>query len=213
MPSEAPSEHSLPASSPYRSHKIRACDRCRQRKARCEILLLGEDCQLCRDQGKTCQYSDVKSARGPAILGESRPPVRSSLKRNYASIESSEVLRSPEFDYHSWQASRPSQDMGRKNDATAKDISGANSQSLHIVGPAISSDAHVLEAYMSPGTPEGRAKDNPYSVYCSDPSKPVLYKKVPKGRVGLSINKNPGIKELEVLEQILYPHTTQLREL
>lgn len=208
----------LPGSRPYRSHKIRACDVCRARKARCEVPLLGEACQLCRDQRKVCQYSNPKSfptyQRPVNALGELCIPKSSSLKRNHGTMktpETPETCGSPSVQKQMWRPPQISQGTHRKNNS--EDGDEDRCQSLHIVGPAVSSDAHVLEQYMSPAIPEGRTDDNPYQVYCSDPSRPVLYKKVRKGRAGLSINKNPGIKELEILEQILYPHACQLREL
>ena len=206
----------LPVSRPYRSHKIRACDACRKRKVRCDVTSIGEDCQLCREQGKTCQYSvDEKPPRlrrlplsDPSASERQRnnTPV---LKRRHTLIDDPEKVEVPEPRAQNWEGSHVRTD-DRANDAPNRSDKGR--QSLHIVGPAVSSDAHVLEQYMSPGWPEGRTNDNPYSVYFSDPSKP-LYKKVPRGRVGLSINDNAGVNQREIFEQIFYPKAAQIRQL
>ncbi|KAK0125424.1 hypothetical protein ONS96_009267 [Cadophora gregata f. sp. sojae] len=207
----------LPVSRPYRSHKIRACDACRKRKVRCDVSSIGEDCQLCREQGKRCQYSVEErptrrrglplAERFTSELEHNNTPV---LKRRHALIDDSEPIPGPDLRAQNWE---------RSHSRTDEDANGASNrsnngrQSLHIVGPAVSSDAHVLEQYMSPGSPEGRTSDNPYSVYFSDPSKPILYKKVPRGRVGLSINDNAGVKQREIFEQIFYPNGAQIRQL
>ncbi|KAH6724188.1 C6 transcription factor [Leptodontidium sp. MPI-SDFR-AT-0119] len=206
----------LPVSRPYRSHKIRACDACRKRKVRCDVESIGNNCQICREQGKTCQYSvEQKPSRVRRLppsdpsLGE-RQNNTPGLKRSHALIHDSGSLNTPDPATQSWESSRMPR-HGLANDDPRSSDKGRHS--LHIVGPAVSSDAHVLEQYMSPGSPEGRTSDNPYSVYFSDPSKPILYKKVPRGRVGLSINDNAGVKQREIFEQILYPNASQIREL
>ncbi|KAH7419296.1 hypothetical protein BKA64DRAFT_650497 [Cadophora sp. MPI-SDFR-AT-0126] len=207
----------LPVSRPYRSHKIRACDACRKRKVRCDVTSIGEDCQLCREQGKSCQYSVEEkpprlrrlrhSAASASERQRNNTPV---LERRHTLIEYTGSLQASDSRPQDWEGSHVRTD-DRANDFPNRSDNGR--QSLHIVGPAVSSDAHVLEQYMSPGSSEGRTNDNPYSVYFSDPSKPILYKKVPRGRVGLSINDNAGVKQREIFEQIFYPHAAQIRQL
>ncbi|KAH7342732.1 C6 transcription factor [Rhexocercosporidium sp. MPI-PUGE-AT-0058] len=215
--SQAADQYSqLRVSRPYRSHKIRACDACRKRKARCDVASIGDNCQLCREQGKTCSYSVEQKQSRPRRLPPSDPSLgerqnnTSGLKRSHRLIDDSGSLHTPDPGTQSWDASRVPTDGQANEDRRGSD---KGRQSLHIVGPAVSSDAHVLEQYMSPGLSQGRISDNPYSVYFSDPSKPILYKKVPRGRVGLSINDNAGVKQREIFEQILYPNASQIREL
>ncbi|KAG4435800.1 hypothetical protein IFR05_008721 [Cadophora sp. M221] len=214
MSQAADSFSHLPVSRPYRSHKIRACDACRRRKVRCDVASIGDNCQLCQEQGKTCRYSaeqkPIRVRRLPTSdpsLGEHQNNTPK-LKRSHALVNESGSLSTPApaLTTQSWEAPRGL----ASNDSRSSE---KGRQSLHIVGPAVSSDAHVLEQYMSPESPEGKTNDNPYSVYFSDPAKPILYKKVPRGRVGLSINDNAGVKQREIFEQILYPNASQIREL
>ncbi|KAL2075594.1 hypothetical protein VTL71DRAFT_537 [Oculimacula yallundae] len=211
-------EHSpqLPVSRPYRSHKIRACDTCRRRKIRCDVTSIGEDCRLCREQEKTCQYSTEQSHVRPKKLrladlssSEHQNKISEPKRGHTVSSSSGNDLTVP-LSTQSWGTDRVSSSPLSKNDTISLE---KNRQSLHIVGPAVSSDAHILEQYMSPGLSQGKATDNPYGVYSSDPSKPILYKKVTRGRIGLSINDNAGAKQREILEQILYPNTSQIRNL
>lgn len=205
---------SVPSARPYRSHKLRACDYCRKRKARCSVEALGQACLLCRANGRECEYSDTRStpaARAtprPSILGPNpqSPRARQSLKRSHALLE--ENITDPPL--YPQQVARTHVLRGDG----ANDDSETNSQSAHIVGPAITSDAHVLEQYMSPNSPAGtQPTQNPYSVYSADPHKPVLYRKVPRRRAGLEIAKEPGVKQQAILEQILAPNAERLLHL
>ncbi|XMA15425.1 hypothetical protein WAI453_008216 [Rhynchosporium graminicola] len=211
-------EHSpqLPVSRPYRSHKIRACDTCRRRKVRCDVASIGEKCQFCREQGKSCRYSTEekhtrsKRPANPELSSGERQNSISEPRRSHTESEGTRINHKLHPSSQSFATDGVSRNERSKNDAR---YLGQNRQSLHIIGPAVSSDAHILEQYMSPSSTEGRESDNPYGVYSSDPSKPILYKKVARGRIGLSINDIAGVKQREILEQILSPNASQVRQL
>ncbi|RDW68323.1 hypothetical protein BP5796_08980 [Coleophoma crateriformis] len=203
----------IPSARPYRSHKLRACDYCRKRKARCSVEVLGQACLLCRANGRQCEYSDARIT--PARAGSrpsdldshpQSPSAGQSLKRSHAVLEDN-ITDSPLYTQH------VARKQALRRDGIDDD-NGITTQSAHIVGPAITSDAHVLEQYMSPNSPEGNEPtQNPYRVYSADPHKPVLYRRVPRRRAGLEVAKEPGVKQQVVLEQVLAPNARRLLHL
>lgn len=198
-------EHSpLPGQRPYRSHKIRACDYCRKRKQRCLVEVMGQSCHLCRLQEIPCSYTKgVDPLSGHSKLtseGRDRhSPGPSILKRSYDEREDPPGSRSG------------SPQVKLSKEPRLDPASDTLDQSTHMVGPVVSKDAHVLEQYMSPGSPKGhRTTENPYSVYSADPHMPVLYTKVERRRQGLLISQEAGTKEKEIIEQILAPDGRRL---
>lgn len=46
------------AARPHRSKKVRPCDRCRKRKARCDVLKAGDACISCSVSKSACTFAD-----------------------------------------------------------------------------------------------------------------------------------------------------------
>src|ERR1700753_2462396 len=63
---------------PYRSHKVPACDRCRKRKIRCSIDLLGQACVFFRARKLSCKYegSNNAGASDGNNNGSEEPPAK-----------------------------------------------------------------------------------------------------------------------------------------
>jgi hypothetical protein len=64
-------------------------------------------------------------------------------------------------------------------------------------------DIQVLEHYLTSTGTVGATTGKPYSVVPSAPGKPVVYLTVPRRREGLRGEAKPGLKQREVMEQIL----------
>jgi hypothetical protein len=190
---------------PYRSHKLRACDHCRRRKQRCFVESIGQPCHLCRVQDIRCSYTEGRKE----ALASSRPS-----PENVAKETSPRLSKRPRS---SLPSGREDVQVGNRGKGVSRDeikVLDIAQQSTHIVGPVISKDAHVLEQYMSPASPEGpRTNDNPYNVYSADPQMPVLYTKVEKQRIGFLRAREPGIGQRETMEQILAPNARRLVDL
>jgi hypothetical protein len=86
------------------------------------------------------------------------------------------------------------------------------SESAHIVGPILASDAQVVEQYMSPENRDGDA-EVPYNVYSNDKEEPILYTKVSRRRPGFKSKGCAGAKQRQILEQILGPFANELIDL
>ncbi|KAK8436539.1 hypothetical protein IWX49DRAFT_563639 [Phyllosticta citricarpa] len=84
---------------PYRSHRVPAGDKCRQRNVRCIILLPGTPCQLCETKGFACLFDDA--AVRTALVAESsgrqaeRPQKRARKAHEEVSSGRDESLENP----------------------------------------------------------------------------------------------------------------------
>lgn len=75
-------------------------------------------------------------------------------------------------------------------------------QNLHIVGPAVTKDSQVLSDYLSaiPGATRGTRMVVPVPA---NRSGPVLFTRVQKRPVGISLNRSPSAEKLEIIEQLI----------
>lgn len=78
--------------------------------------------------------------------------------------------------------------------------------SLHIVGPAVTKDSQVLSDYLS-AIPGAVTRGSRMLVPVpTSRSRPVLFHKVIKRPVGISVNRSPSAEKLEMIEKLLEPH-------
>lgn len=77
---------------------------------------------------------------------------------------------------------------------------------LHIVGPAMTKDNQVLSDYLS-AIPGATRIVAPVPV---SRSRPVLFTRVQKRPVGITINRSPSAEKLEMIEKLLEPHTADV---
>lgn len=195
---------------PYRSHKIRACDYCRKRKQRCHVAIIGETCQLCQLQGIECRYDgkeDGQTLAGVSSQATRRQFTAHSLKRPHSTLCGDNELDQERPRNNVLPMTHP-RAPERSSDGASLDT---GNHTAHIVGPFVARDAHVLEQYMTPASPRGQqSTNNPYKVYSADPNMPVLYTKVERRRKGLAMSEAPGLKQKQLLDQIMYPDTEKL---
>lgn len=79
-----------------------------------------------------------------------------------------------------------------------------HTQNLHIVGPAVTKDSQVLSDYLSaiPGATRGAQMVVPVPA---NRSRPVLFTRVQKRPVGISINRSPSAEKLDIIEHLIGP--------
>ncbi|KAI6780964.1 putative transcriptional regulatory protein-like protein [Emericellopsis cladophorae] len=75
-------------------------------------------------------------------------------------------------------------------------------QNLHIVGPAVTKDSQVLSDYLSaiPGATRGTQMIVPVPA---NRSRPVLFTRVQKRPLGVSLNRSPSAEKLEIIENLV----------
>ena len=77
-----------------------------------------------------------------------------------------------------------------------------NESSL-MLNPPMAEDIEVLEHYLTSHGSASASSAKPYSVISNAPGKPIVYLTVPRRRQGLRVEPQPGLKQREIMEQIL----------
>ena len=176
-------------SRPYRSHKIPACDSCRQRKIRCETDSPNQACRLCRKRQMRCEISRTKHG---------------SLPKGHARIHSQAVDLAPTA-----AASTP----GNSSTGRDKFISPEDCSTI-IANPTMAEDIEILEAYITSQAIVDLSRVRHGNRVSKPPSEPILYLPVPKRRSRLS---TPGFvagsEQREIMDQILGPLKEDVIEL
>ncbi|EWC48424.1 hypothetical protein DRE_02193 [Drechslerella stenobrocha 248] len=182
---------------PYRSHKVPACARCRQRKIRCKIDLPGQPCLFCRDRGVVCQIptspldSDAHAHAPPSdTQNRSLHPAK---RRRY----DAEFSRAPPA-----SATLMPSSLSGSN-------AGGNSKSTVIVSPAVAEDVEIVQRHMSraTATTATASSQHPDGDYATEEpgGTSVVYVTVPKYRRGVKPKPDTGDKQREIIEQIFGP--------
>lgn len=212
----------IQASRPYRSHKFPACDFCRRRKSRCVRSLDNRKCVLCQMHGAECTQEGLSNSNRYV-----RPRRSVNQRRNDAgrdsvqqSLPTASSVSNPDEELHTANImSRRNTDSvqyatdGLDESLTATSVEG---RSGHIVGPVSAHDVQVLDQYMSPSTssPKMTRKTQPYSVYSTDPTNPILYLRVPRRRESPATgNGAAGYAQCEAISKVLEPHCNSVFDL
>lgn len=117
-------------SRPYRSHKVPACDLCRNRKIRCNIDVAGEPCRFCRERHLSCEYTSK------ATVDDGLRPPPAKRRRTHA-------------DDHDVATPVKSTERGL---AQFPSIAGTSPEESSIMlNPPMAEDIEVLEHYLSSG--------------------------------------------------------------
>ena len=126
-------------SRPYRSHKTPACDRCRQRKIRCNIEMSSQPCAFCHERQWPCQFTNSRR-------GESRPPlkrIRRDREDNSPEEGNGQSARN--------NSSHPGHSQPPLSSSNFLNVTGASPiESFTIVGPTVAEDVQILEQYLTP---------------------------------------------------------------
>ncbi|KAF2147071.1 uncharacterized protein K452DRAFT_217511 [Aplosporella prunicola CBS 121167] len=212
---------------PYRSHRIPACDKCRQRKVRCDLEVAGLPCQLCTEKGFDCLFSGTNTSRSSAATADRRDlgrqrkrarlengqtvfSLRASVTDASADDSGSVALRSS-----TRQESRQvAQERLRSTSIDENLISNVhqhNRSTSIIVGPMVAEDVNILQQYLTTEQePDSETSKRPYNVVSSTPRDPAIYLAIPRHRAGLKLAKDPGQGHREILEQILGPNKEEV---
>ncbi|KAK8228843.1 C6 transcription factor [Phyllosticta capitalensis] len=190
---------------PYRSHRVPACDKCRQRKVRCNILIAGTPCQLCETRGFACLFSDaLVRAATDADAGEKQ--AERPLKRARRATSDTQSKNDDDADGPSSSA-RPAR---LERQATLeKPNASTTAESSIIIAPMVAEDVQILLRHLETN-PSGKRPSQTYTIASSVPGKPVLHMAIPRAREGSRPSKDPGRSQRAILEQILGPFAEQV---
>lgn len=201
-------------SRPYRSHKVRACDFCRKRKARCTVDLPDQPCFLCRMHGAECHHnkestdsieSSIQRKRDSRSVAEQlstlngvAPPQKRAKFSQQTSADSTETNPETHDVHYSGQT--------RSAEKAVSGLKESLNESVHIIGPVAAKDAQVIEQFIpSQESLNSQGTKTPYNVYSNDPRKPILYTTVSRRRHGLRTTAIPGENQQEIIEQVVGP--------
>lgn len=81
------------------------------------------------------------------------------------------------------------------------------------MNPDMSEDISVLEQYLSSESVEQENSSRPYRAIPSTSGRPIIYLKVPRKRKGLKPTVDLARAQREIIEQVLSPHTAEVRGL
>lgn len=204
---------------PYRSHRVPACDKCRQRKIRCKIEVPGRSCELCAERGFDCLFSATPTAasrqstanRGttsserprkrPRLEAVSSPPI-SGPRRSHAGPPKSSSRRPAAESAQSTPLTEITGSALRHGSHGASNNVG---ESSIVVGPMVAEDVQILQQYLTAEPRADPQSREPYSVISNAPESPMIYLSVPRRREGSRLIKDPGHDQREILEQIIGP--------
>ncbi|KAK6531420.1 hypothetical protein TWF281_008225 [Arthrobotrys megalospora] len=180
---------------PYRSHKVPACARCRQRKIRCKIDLPNQPCLFCREKGVACQIPSSSSPNN-----NNSPDDSSSQPSNTITVNPQKRRR-----YDADQSS-----IGLTSIGSESSHHHHGKSSSIIVGPSVAEDVEIVQRHMSI-TPQSQRHNSSTTntitaTYATeDSSGSVVYVTVPKFRRGVQPKLDTGDKQREIIEQIFGP--------
>jgi hypothetical protein len=168
-------------SRPYRSHKVPACNSCRQRKIRCEIDNSNQACRLCRKRQTRCEISRTKHDN----IGKGQ------TRRRSQAVD----------------LALPTAASTSGNIVTGRDqFTSPEECSTVIANPTMAEDIELLEAYITSQVTVDLSRVRYGNRVSNPPSEPILYLPVPQRRPRLS---PPGLvagrEQREIMDQILGP--------
>jgi hypothetical protein len=81
-----------------------------------------------------------------------------------------------------------------------------------MMNPHMAEDITILEQYLS-HKPMSQAMSKPYRTIPTSSGNPIVYLTVPRKRKGLKLSTDPGSTQREIIEQVLGPHASEVRQL
>ncbi|KAK5995232.1 2,2-dialkylglycine decarboxylase [Cladobotryum mycophilum] len=197
---------------PYRSHLRPACVPCRRRKSRCQTETNASACLMCRAHRTDCYFpGDSRRSEGTPESGRRsrRREARSSTLASGPGATRT-TARTP-TPLHGTSPVVQCLTQSRHNtqeDESLMALSSADDQhhNLHIVGPVVTNDSHVLSNYLS-GIPGATRSTRMMIPESASRSRPVLFTEVQKRPVGIQAHRSPSAEKLEIIERLLEPHT------
>ncbi|KAF3199634.1 hypothetical protein TWF679_001253 [Orbilia oligospora] len=181
---------------PYRSHKVPACARCRQRKIRCKVDLPNQPCLFCREKGVACQIPAITNS--PDDSSPSQPSNSSNTTNTTTSSTNAQKRRR----YDAEALSSTTSNLI----SISQSSGGIDGKSSIIVGPSVAEDVEIVQRHMSI-TPQSQSshRHNSTTYATEDSLGSVVYVTVPKYRRGVTPKLDTGDKQREIVEQIFGP--------
>lgn len=193
---------------------------CRKRKSRCKLEAHSAACLTCRAHGTECDFPPEKRRK-------TRP--RSSAKRvasgdtqaepHSASYFNQSIASSAPVPQLLSAASEGNVSISQPGPAWPSEYANDPPLSLegeddnpHILGPAGTSDSHVLADYLS-SIPGGYGMRAIRPVELGGSSPPIVFTKVQKRPLGMTVNSNPTLQKLQVIEKLIEPWSLHLVDL
>ncbi|KAK6544350.1 hypothetical protein TWF694_001051 [Orbilia ellipsospora] len=181
---------------PYRSHKVPACARCRQRKIRCKIDLPNQPCLFCREKGVACQLpTSASPEENTSYPSSSSAPTTNGNTSISAGAASSHPAKRRRYDLDT---------SGAQSSLSAPAAESSSGKSAIIVGPGVAEDVEVIQRHMSI-TPQSQRQNSNATYASEEPGGSVVYVTIPKYRRGFRPKLDTGDKQREIIEQILGP--------
>jgi hypothetical protein len=81
-----------------------------------------------------------------------------------------------------------------------------------MMNPHLAEDITILEQYLS-HKPMSQTAFKPYRIIPTFSGNPMVYFTVPRKRKGLNLSTDPGSIQREIIEQVLGPHASEVRQL
>ncbi|KAK6356455.1 hypothetical protein TWF718_000814 [Orbilia javanica] len=184
---------------PYRSHKVPACARCRQRKIRCKVDLPNQPCLFCREKGVACQIPSLANSpddSSPSQHSTSTTTASTSASTSTSTTTNTQKRRRYDPESISSAASSNLISIGQSS-------AGIDGKSAIIVGPSVAEDVEIVQRHMSIVSQSHRHNSTTYAT--EDSSGSVVYVTVPKYRRGVTPKLDTGDKQREIIEQIFGP--------
>ncbi|KAK6363700.1 hypothetical protein TWF730_001120 [Orbilia blumenaviensis] len=152
---------------PYRSHKVPACARCRQRKIRCKIDLPNQPCLFCREKGVACQIPSSTSPDDSSTSNSNSSHHSSTSNSNFTSSSSASSLSTSNHHHYNNNSNsgggsiNPTKRRRYDSEQQHQHHHGHNIHHHHhsnslsdgkssiIVGPSVAEDVEIVQRHMS----------------------------------------------------------------
>ena len=185
-----------------------ACNPCRRRKSRCKYEPAEHVCLMCKTHQTQCvrppRNGSVQSTwRDGQIEQSSRYPPQSPSQASMRTRDPRPSI----VDANSVAISTsPSLCLGAAPEAA---FDANDEDNPHIVAPATAADSHFLQDYLSSiHATQGERAIRP--ALPGTASAPVVFMRVRKRPVGLTIDPNPSSAKLQMIVKLLEPHQDAL---
>ncbi|KAH7268817.1 fungal-specific transcription factor domain-containing protein [Fusarium solani] len=199
-----------------------ACLPCRRRKSRCTFELGLQACLMCRahetecttaplaqsrprppptprSRARTFQSRDISPLHGAATQQRPLPAPQTPPQPAIGSLVT--LLSASPASFHV--------DPGPASPSRPVPLDEAEDDNPHIIGPAIASDRHFLEDYLS-SVHAGNGARIIRPVLPGITSAPIVFTRVQKRPLGVAIDSSPSYPKLQTIEKLLEPWQQQV---
>ncbi|EUC29299.1 hypothetical protein COCCADRAFT_106892 [Bipolaris zeicola 26-R-13] len=185
-----------------------ACNPCRRRKSRCKYEPAEHACLMCKAHQTQC----VRTLRNGSVQGTWRDDQIEQSSCHPRQSPSQPSMRTRDLGPSAVDANlaaistSPSLYLGAAPEVA---FDADNEDNPHIAAPATAADSHFLQGYLSSiHAAQGERAIRP--ALPGTASAPVIFMRVKKRPVGLTIDPNPSSAKLQMIVKLLEPHQDAL---